>query len=589
MPKNINETFYNKYGSIIEGTRNHYEVPAQKIVFSPESLFTQKFLDDLNSILNMGNSGKKFRKMKYLEKRKVVNQLGELLQTETRWRDLVRTSKFDTTKIKEIFPEKTEHFQKLYFKTFFPQLEDTTSRQRNMRGSEKVKKFIEKAFIFIKENHPVILTEGGREFKYTDELLTDLVRELPVVLLFQDIIKICMKKAYDTNVNIESNNPNTFRNTPLNTSFLRAKQTDLLYPMLYYFDVFMTSFLLNDLARRKLLVDTKVEYVIETLKLLEQRYKDILKTDYTKHSWSVNTSEIAHIFLGILEGTPVIKESFIDNSRRRKSHKIYVFDHKLDNSIAFSKHLPRIIPPKKGETSSCVESWIAPVKRGTFNVQVSENALTALNNAQRKEFVINTRFLELLKEVDAERDKVSEFPTRYDYLKTQTAYAEWSNSAWNNLLDLLLYRTTKNTLRVNKRKTENLHFKTITLCGISNLECYANVAKNQSRIDVLRNKQMRQLLQTSVKIGERFKDYPLYYSTLLDFRLRMYPLQYLMSRTSGYLKNLLQESKDGKLKIKGVVNMLEAYYSPDPTLLQRFRRENLKKKKICFASLQRIK
>lgn len=54
---------------------------------------------------------------------------------------------------------------------------------------------------------------------------------------------------------------------------------------------------------------------------------------------------------------------------------------------------------------------------------------------------------------------------------------------------------------------------------------------------------MRQLLHTSIEISELYKDYPLYYGTLLDFRLRMYPLQYLMSRTTGYLKNLLEESK----------------------------------------------
>lgn len=54
---------------------------------------------------------------------------------------------------------------------------------------------------------------------------------------------------------------------------------------------------------------------------------------------------------------------------------------------------------------------------------------------------------------------------------------------------------------------------------------------------------MRQLLHTSIEISELYKDYPLYYGTLLDFRLRMYPLQYLMSRTTEYLKNLLEESK----------------------------------------------
>ena len=89
-----------------------------------------------------------------------------------------------------------------------------------------------------------------------------------------------MKKAYDANVNIEQNNPYNFRNTPLNTNFLRAKQTDLIYPIFNYLNVFLTSLLLNDLADRSLLVDNKIDYIIETLKLLEKRYKTLIKTDY---------------------------------------------------------------------------------------------------------------------------------------------------------------------------------------------------------------------------------------------------------------------------------------------------------------------
>lgn len=64
------------------------------------------------------------------------------------------------------------------------------------------------------------------------------------------------------------------------------------------------------------------------------------------------------------------------------------------------------------------------MKNGIFNVQVSKNALKSLNNAQKKEFEINTRFLELLKEVDGSRSEVDEFPTKYEYAKTQTAYVE---------------------------------------------------------------------------------------------------------------------------------------------------------------------
>jgi hypothetical protein len=577
---------------IKEETKKHYEVPAKKIIFTPDSLFTEKFLDDLRIILcKKENSSEKFRKMKRSEKQKIVDQLEELLQTETRWKDLVRSSKYDSEKIREIFPEETEQFKELYFSSFVPQPQDKKDRQKQMRGSEKTKKFLQFLFQYIQESHFSILTDNGRSFSYSAEQLTEVIDSISPIFLFQDIIKICMKKAYDTNINIESNNPKSFSSEPLNTSFLKAKKTDLIYPLFYYLNIYLTSILLNDLAHRKLLVKKEIEYIIDTLKFFEQRFTDLIRTDMTKYPWFLYSTEIAHILIDILEGTSVIKDVVIEKSKKEKlkTHTVFIFDHKLDNSIAFSKHLPRIIPPKKAESSQSIYSWVAPLKRGTFNVQVSEDALTALNNAQKKEFVINTNFLDLLREVDYSREEVSEFPTQRSYYRTLHAYSEWSDSAWNNLFDLLLYKCTSSILRVKKRKKEDLHFKTITLCGISSLECYANIAKNQSRIDVLRKKQMRQLLQTSIDIGKLYKGYPLYYSTLLDFRLRMYPLQYLMSRTSGYLKNLLQEDKPRALKQKGLKNMLEAYYSPDPALLFEFKSKNLATKKQMFYFFQERK
>ena len=78
---------------------------------------------------------------------------------------------------------------------------------------------------------------------------------------------------------------------------------------------------------------------------------------------------------------------------------------------------------------------------------------------------------------------------------------------------------------------------------------------------------MRQLLLTSIEIGYLYKAYSLFYGTRLDFRLRMYPLQYLLSRTTGYLKNILEESKEKKVKKRGFRNMIEAYYSLEKTLM----------------------
>lgn len=129
-------------------------------------------------------------------------------------------------------------------------------------------------------------------------------------------------------------------------------------------------------------------------------------------------------------------------------------------------------------------------------------------------------------------------------------------------MNITLYKITKIILDLKNKEIDNLHSKTADLCGLTCLECYANAKKNEVRNDLLIMRSSRQLLLTSLDISRIYQGYPLYYGTKLDFRLRMYPYQYLMSRTSGYLKNLLQESVPRTVTKIGMANMLNAYYSP---------------------------
>lgn len=87
-----------------------------------------------------------------------------------------------------------------------------------------------------------------------------------------------------------------------------------------------------------------------------------------------------------------------------------MFDHKLDNSIAFLHNLPRILRLFKADSKESIEKWITPVKDGHHNVQVSNEALMTLNIDQRKEFVVNKSFSKLLRLAD-EREHVNEFTT----------------------------------------------------------------------------------------------------------------------------------------------------------------------------------
>ena len=572
MKKTYSEILKNEFseGRLIE---KYYDTTPEKISFTSESLFTQKFLKDLNLILNGKDSGKDFRKLTKEKKREKISALEDLLQTETVWRDLIKSSKYNSHKITEIFPHESTQFKFAYKKGFFPKSMDKGPR-KSVRGSEKAKAYFTGLLMYIKTNMSYILNEKGKNFQYSEQELNNLVEEIPPIFLFQNFVKISMKKAYDSNVNIESHNPANFYNKHLNSDFLKAKKSDLRYSGIKYINIYLTSHLMNDLATKNKLVEKDIDFIVDILKVFEGIYKTktALQLEKKGNNWFLLSLDITEILLSMFESTDVIKSKQIEKIKgTNKINQVYIFNHKLDNSIAFSKHLPRIIPPVKAETSESVSEWISPIKKGNFNVQVSKEALAALNNAQRKEFVINNKFLNLLKEVDRSRPETSEFPTKADFAETESKFEAWSDSAWGNILDITFYRTSRSIIRVKKRKSKNLHQKILEICQISHLESFANAAKNESHQELVKKRAKRQLLQTSIEIGELYKDYPLYYGTLLDFRMRMYPLQYLLSRTTGYLKNILEESKKRALTKNGLRNLIEAYYSPHKNVLSKFK------------------
>lgn len=98
------------------------------------------------------------------------------------------------------------------------------------------------------------------------------------------------------------------------------------------------------------------------------------------------------------------------------------------------------------------------------------------------------------------------------------------------------------------------------MCNISIGESYASSKKRELHQLLFSLKGKRQLLLTSIQIANIFKGFSLYFGTSLDFRLRMYPLQYLLSRTSGFLKHTLEDFTSRYVTVMGCKNMLEAYY-----------------------------
>ena len=571
---------YNNPRSEEQNDKKYYEKTPEKLLFTSESLFTSSFMEEIAVILQDGDD---FRRKSAIDKRELVDQLDSLLERETLWKDLVKGSKYDPTKIKEIFEEGFNQFTSIFNRQFFPQLGEHKKNVINKYGSSKAILFYSGLI-----NHLVTaeinIFNTHKRVSITNEQLQKLSKEIQPGFIFQELVKISMKKAYDTNINIQNSNNKRFHSEILDTRFLEAKRSDLQYAVRRYLAMYLTNQVITFLGEEGFLKNRGITYRIDCLKFMDSHYRHELKymLDDKKYSWFLEADTLTMMFLDMFETTEVIKD-VTTTSTKKKKNRIYIFNHKLDNSISFSHHLPRITVPLKGETLDGIEEWISPMKKGRSTAQASNEAIKALNIAQKKEFIINEDFIKILKAKDLE-EQSSEFPTKKAFETQREDYLAWKHSSWSNILSKTLYTVTDRFVKsaTDKDVETRKHIAIVRMCKLTRAECYANMATNQIRDKLLVMKSSRQLLMTSLDISVLYQNFPLYYSTLLDFRLRMYPLQYLLSRTTGYLKNLLKESKSRKLTTVGIGHMIEAYYSTSPSQRYEFKKKGKKKEMLKF-------
>ena len=559
-------------------TEKFYNKTPENLLFTSKSLFTKGFMSDLKKLLGE-NNGESFKKLSKTEKKELAEKIDSLLDKESIWKKLMKKSKYENQQIEDLYSSELRKFITLFTSHFYSKDKETI-RQRRKRGSERSKFFFDGVLRFLQQNYSEILSEEGKNYLLSNKDYTTLVNEIKPKDLFSEIVKISMKKAYDTNINIKYNNTKRFFNTHLDSNFLKAKKIDLSYSFSTYLTIYLSNILFHLLSKKGLLKDNSNTYIIACLKNLQTTFKQERKKVFfaEKQIWYFESTYLTHLLLSFFEETGVIKHIYKEKTRKPAKYKeyiIYVFNHKLDNSIASAHNIPRILPPSIAESKDEVVDWIAPVKNGYHNIQVSDEAIKSLHIAQKKQFVVSEKFENLLKEVNRERKKQKEFPTEYEFNEQVSEYKKWSETTWSNSLKVVVFSLLRNKLSLQTEVPEKM--KTFTkmarICGITRMEYSANTTKNLKKFKLATAKSNRQILLTSLDISNLYKGYCLYYSTRLDFRLRMYPLEYLMSRTSGYLKNLLEEHKPRRLTTIGFKNMLTAYYSPEPEKLQKFNEE----------------
>lgn len=264
---------------------------------------------------------------------------------------------------------------------------------------------------------------------------------------------------------------------------------------------------------------------------------------------------------------------------------VYVFNRKLETDLAISPSIPRLTPPRKAVTRQCVENWITPIKNGQMRAKASNYAIKALNIQQRKEFKVNTLFVNLVEE----RDKLKscpDMPTREFYKSCHLQYTHWMDSPWFHNLNTILYNGTKQIVRAaeffkkNEQKAKKIgdkenkkslvsHSSIVQMCSMTYGECHIASKKYELHAQLQAIRTKRQIILTSLELCKVFEGFPLYFSTKVDYRFRMYPLEYLLSRTSGFMKHLLHDYTPRLITLKGLRSLLLAYFAPNSEVTKK--------------------
>ncbi len=193
-----------------------------------------------------------------------------------------------------------------------------------------------------------------------------------------------MKKAYDNRINLESSST-AYHTKELTNPFLFVKRVHILYPLQKTMVMYLTLLVLRNVASRvPSFTLIPEEDIIRYLDLFFKQHTEELMSE--PNTWYRNTFDISVILIDIFSNSGVVLCSETVRGGKDQSNITYWLQHKLENTIPFSQHLPRITPPKRIDTKENLKYLVAPYYKGELTISPSNQIIDSLNLSQKKGF-----------------------------------------------------------------------------------------------------------------------------------------------------------------------------------------------------------
>lgn len=554
-----------------------------------KSHYTNKYVEELKSILGDPEA---FYKLDKQERLKVQSVLDSLANREYEWNSRIKRGINDPAIVNTIYENVTLHYSRL----LDPYLEPKKEMLLTQRANRKFFSF--KSLELIKGVSSGILEEennkGTKLYPSFIKLSTLKEEDMKIIIrdyigpsdIFALIMKIITKHANDnlfTNTEKIETKQNVFldsiladeKDVYLTEDRLVVEKHKIVREFSVSFAVMLMNAALSHVLNEKDDLKALGRPVINYIKYPRKSYKN--SNWWNLHLDNSSTLVSALEDINFLSAIVTKQDNNRDNYRTHKKIIQYVLPASLNVTAYTQTHLPKLVAPKNLSNETFLSN-VRKIVRGEQSITVSDQLLKTINTSQRRKFVINEAYLHILNSLMSKDKKYSDirkaikaklpFTIHEDIVKKEhelesTLFSKKLTPTKNLLLNEL-----KSTLEGHQLSMNSLN--QLSICGFTNMDTTLyKIRKDKSR-DLRTSKLIRKYYKTAIEISKILAGFDLYITNLFCCRLRLYPKEYLVSRTSGALKHLLCEQKPLKMTLNGIKHLFKAYYSFFPEVLLKF-------------------
>lgn len=540
-----------------------------------DSFFTKSLESELEKILDANQ----FAKLNKEQRENIQNQLDRLNMDEYEWKRRISGYHSDHKVIIEFFDESFKTFSPMLAKFLSPKQEDLKMTQRADRLFFPYKfKAFSGGILHILSCHGLHLLKDVNSTLSEEDFGKIIKFHLSKKAIFVDLVKVIMKNARDNAFNHESSNPTVFLEE---TPFV-ANKTDVFYEFRRVFALNLVTSILCYYNEEK--NPNSIDVALVSDKIRNFIYRRTYVYDREDHIWWVNdlTSSVQTI-MDFLEQSKfflgLAKEKL---SSGKTEHIIYALPAKMEDVLITFTAFPRIIPPKN-VTPEMIEDKLKQSLFGDNRVSKSNSFTKVLNIAQSKAFAVNNKVIRLFDTLmDPTQNTVAHdisllktienpFLTTYQLkiMKDQVNDAKdiAKIGAFEKFIADILH-----TSFVGKGITNISFTSLLLLAGVSPLEIKMMKEGEIAQYRLTAETHKRKTAETHLVLGKLFSGVPIYMTNTYCVRLRLYPEQPFMSRTSGVFKHLLCEYSPTKITLKGMTSLLKCFYIAAKQFEEKFEK-----------------